>query len=258
MSKLQRRVALVDFIDERGQVTFQELRARFPDISDMTLRTDLKELDAQNKIVRIHGGAKSASGGINATDSFFKRVPLNRDKKRQIAIKAIEYLKQELQRSPNLTIYLDSGSTITEIAKMFPDEWCSVVTNSVANAYMLASLKRPSLTMLGGMLNRINCSCDSMRNAEELEHMNFDIAIMPTLGYTDEADFTTTKELMDEMRTVVLRRSKKVIVVMDSSKIGKVYQLTHIRKNEIDLLISDDDLPLETKNKFSDIGVPVL
>ena len=258
MSKLQRRVAIVEYIEEKGQVSFQDIKTRFPDTSDMTLRTDLKELDAQNKIIRIHGGAKSASSVTKATDPFFKRVPLNHDKKKQIALKSANYLNQELQRRPNLTIYLDGGSTIVEVAKMFPDEWCSIVTNCVATAYMLAPLKRPSITVLGGMLNRINCSCDSFRNTEELEHMNFDITVMPTSGYTDETDFTSTKELFDEMRTVVMRRSKKLIMVMDSTKIGKVFQLTHIKKEEIDILISDDDLPDETRKVFTDLGVLVL
>lgn len=52
----QRRNAIEGFVNEKGNITFAQLEKRFPDVSQMTLRTDLKSLDEAKKIVRIHGG----------------------------------------------------------------------------------------------------------------------------------------------------------------------------------------------------------
>ena len=41
----QRRNRIVDLINARGTVSFRELKAEFPQVSEMTLRTDLKALD---------------------------------------------------------------------------------------------------------------------------------------------------------------------------------------------------------------------
>ena len=55
----KRRNDIVRYVNEQGNVTFNQLKEHFPSVSDMTLRTDLKALDEQQKLVRIHGGAKS-------------------------------------------------------------------------------------------------------------------------------------------------------------------------------------------------------
>ncbi|MDE6980090.1 MAG: DeoR family transcriptional regulator, partial [Lachnospiraceae bacterium] len=65
----QRRNAIVDFINEKGNITFAQLEKNFPNVSQMTLRTDLKALDEAKKIVRIHGGAKSVEVVLGTDDS---------------------------------------------------------------------------------------------------------------------------------------------------------------------------------------------
>ena len=55
----QRRNEIVEFVNENQTVTFTQLKEKFPSVSEMTLRTDLKYLDQAKRIVRIHGGAKS-------------------------------------------------------------------------------------------------------------------------------------------------------------------------------------------------------
>lgn len=55
----QRRSEIVAFVNEKGSITFAQLKERFPSVSEMTLRTDLKILDQSKRLVRIHGGAKS-------------------------------------------------------------------------------------------------------------------------------------------------------------------------------------------------------
>lgn len=54
---IRRREQIVALINEEGQISFSKLKESFPDISDMTLRTDLKYLDEMGKVIRIHGGA---------------------------------------------------------------------------------------------------------------------------------------------------------------------------------------------------------
>ena len=54
-----RREAICALVNERKNVTFAEIKEAFPQVSDMTIRTDLRVLDEKKRIVRIHGGAKS-------------------------------------------------------------------------------------------------------------------------------------------------------------------------------------------------------
>jgi DeoR/GlpR family transcriptional regulator of sugar metabolism len=57
MVMAERRDRIVEFINREGTVTFSQLKCEFPEVSEMTLRTDLKTLDQQRLIIRVHGGA---------------------------------------------------------------------------------------------------------------------------------------------------------------------------------------------------------
>ena len=67
MAMAERRNLLVDFVNSEGSVTFAQIKQQFPDVSDMTLRTDLKALDQQGEIIRVHGGATSVGFAVGAS-----------------------------------------------------------------------------------------------------------------------------------------------------------------------------------------------
>ena len=67
-----RRNAIAELVNKYGTVSFSQIKEQFPQVSEMTLRTDLKALDAAKEIVRIHGGAKSVQLVIG-TDDYLTR-----------------------------------------------------------------------------------------------------------------------------------------------------------------------------------------
>ena len=66
----ERRKKIVDLVDAEGQITFAQLKSAFPNVSEMTLHTDLKHLNESGRIVRVHGGARSAEIVAGAEDFF--------------------------------------------------------------------------------------------------------------------------------------------------------------------------------------------
>lgn len=99
-----RRNAIVDLINENGTVSFSQLKDAFPNVSEMTLRTDLKLLDESKRILRIHGGAKSVQVLIGTDDFLNRKSVRNIPQKQKIAEKALTLLR------PDTTVFLDSGS----------------------------------------------------------------------------------------------------------------------------------------------------
>ena len=81
-------------VDAKGQITFAQLKSAFPNVSEMTLRTDLKHLNESGRIVRVHGGARSAEIVAGAEDFFSKRVQRNREQKQAIAKKPLPCFKR--------------------------------------------------------------------------------------------------------------------------------------------------------------------
>lgn len=76
-----RRSQMVDFINREGYVTFVALKSLFPDVSEMTLRTDLRCLDQEGRIIRMHGGARSIETVVRLDDVYYKKVNRNVEKK---------------------------------------------------------------------------------------------------------------------------------------------------------------------------------
>ena len=110
-----RRDAIVQLINENGTVSFAQIKKAFPNVSEMTLRTDLKILDEEKKILRVHGGAKSVQVIIGTDDFLNRKSVRNIPEKQEIAKKALALLH------PDTTFFLDSGSTATVLARQIPD-----------------------------------------------------------------------------------------------------------------------------------------
>ena len=69
----ERRQKIVEFVNRLGTVSFAQLRAAFQEVSEMTLRTDLKALDEERRLVRVHGGAKSVEVVVGTDDFLLRR-----------------------------------------------------------------------------------------------------------------------------------------------------------------------------------------
>ena len=134
MNLKQRQQTMIEMINQKGSFGFALLKEAFPDVSEKTLRRDLEYLDRIKQIIRIHGGAKSVVVVIGTDDLFSKRSIRNAEAKKLIAQKAVELV------SENTSIYIDSGSTATEFAKIFPDGRFLVFTSGISCAQELARL----------------------------------------------------------------------------------------------------------------------
>ena len=179
-----RRSAIAAYINEMSSVTFGQIKEAFPDVSDMTIRTDLKALDEAKKIVRVHGGAKSVETVIGNDDLLGKRAVQNVDAKQVIAEKAAGFVRE------NMTIFVDSGSTTTLLAAQFPDVRCLIITNSISCAVEFARLKKARVYVTGGQLNRNSLSLTGTSAVTELLQIHFDLAFLGATSYRSDTGFT--------------------------------------------------------------------
>ena len=83
-----RRNAIVELVNKYGTVSFSQIKEQFSNVSEMTLRTDLKALDEAKEIVRIHGGAKSVQLVIGTDDYLTIRAVRNIQAKQEKSFEA--------------------------------------------------------------------------------------------------------------------------------------------------------------------------
>lgn len=247
-----RRDAIVQLVNEKGSVRFSQIKEAFPNVSEMTLRTDLKALDEEKKILRVHGGARSVQV-IIGTDGFLNRKSVhNISEKQEIARKALTLLH------PDTTLFLDSGSTTTAFARQIPDRSYLIYTTGLSCATELANLSKPTVMLPGGKLNRYSQSVFGYSAIRELERVNFDQAFLGVTGFHPSVGFSCG--ISDEalLKETAIQQSGQVIALMDSSKIDVKCSFSFCRLSDIDVVVSDGKLPEEFLDECRKYGVQVL
>lgn len=232
-----RRNAIVELVNKYGTVSFSQIKEQFSNVSEMTLRTDLKALDEAKEIVRIHGGAKSVQLVIGTDDYLTRRAVRNIQAKQEIAKKALKLIQ------PDTAIFMDSGSTTTELAKIFPDQSNLIYTSGLSCAIELSGLSKPTVMIPGGKLNRYSQSVNGYSALKEIERVNFDQVFLGVTYYSSTAGFTCGSDDESFIKSTAMHQSDQVIVLMDSSKVGKKCSYKICDISDVDLIISDGKLP---------------
>lgn len=240
-----RRDSILQMLNKNGTVTLLELADIFPDVSSMTLRRDLIQLEEKGLAIRIKGGAIKGSVKESQTgeeSAYDIRESTSRSAKLTIAHKAMPYL--ETGRS----IYLDAGSTVMTFASALEDNYYSFITSGINIAQKLLEKESASVIVLGGFANKNTLSLSGPLSKAVLDTLNIDVAFISASGFNIDSQFTVSNIYEAELKKTIINKAHKVIVLMDTSKIGKSLPYTFASVDDIDVLITEKSLE-ETMNK---------
>ena len=235
----ERREKIVELVNRLGTVSFAQLKAAFPDVSEMTLRTDLRALDEERRLVRVHGGAKSVEVVVGTDDFLLRRALRCAPEKAQIAQKTLALLR------PDMTLYLDSGSTTTALARLIPDERFQIFTSSLSCANELLRLTRARVFLPGGFVNRYSQSLCGIEAVRTVGRINFDLALIGTTSFSDKTGFSCGMEEEAQLKRAVIAQAERSFVLMDAGKVGLTSTFSFATLDEVDGIVSDDGLPAE-------------
>ncbi|RKX80738.1 MAG: alkaline phosphatase, partial [Spirochaetes bacterium] len=126
----QRRMKIIDLLKEEGSARVKYL-SNLLSVSEPTIRQDLERLEKEGLIIREHGGAYLKSLPEQVKSLTLQHTE-NMDKKKLIGRRAAEYIDN------GNSIILDSGTTVTEIAKNLEHkENLRIITTSLNIALLL-------------------------------------------------------------------------------------------------------------------------
>ena len=157
--------------------------------------------------------------------------------KQEIAKKAAQLIH------PDTAVFLDSGSTTTELARVFPDQSNLIYTTGLSCATELANLTKPVIMLTGGQLNRYSISMYGISAIRELEQVNFHQTFLGVTGYSVKAGFTCGNSEEAMLKRTAIAQAEQVIVLMDSSKTDIKSTYTICGLSDVDVIISDGELP---------------
>ena len=251
--KRERIEEIAEILDKRGKMTLEQLEELFPNVSQMTLRRDLFQLEEDGRIIRIRGGAMSVKEVQKVSgEAYTKKTTINTDAKIVIAQKAAALIDE------GTCVFIDGGTTAMYLSKELPDINCTIFTNGIAVAMELAQKKNVNITVVGGQLMKDNLSTSSPASKDYFNLTNFEIAIVSSTAFTPEQGFSCNSQIESDLLKSVFKKARQVYMMLDSSKIGKINPYTFAHIEDVDVLITDDHFPKEYKKIFEDNNIVVM
>ena len=251
--KRERIEEIAELLDKRGKLTLEQLDEFFPNVSQMTLRRDLLQLEQQGRIIRVRGGAMSVKEVQKVSgESYAKKTTINTDEKIEIAQKAARLIDE------NCSLFIDGGTTAMYLAKEMPDLNLHVFTNGLAVAIELSHKKNLNVTMIGGQVMKDNLSTASPVAKSYFDNTNFELAIISASAFTPENGFSCGSQIEADLLKMTRAKAKSLYMMLDSSKIGKIMPYTFARLDDIDVLITDESFPQDLKEEFSKRNIVVM
>lgn len=246
----ERRTRILELVQDRKKLTVNELCAIL-NVSAATVRGDLRDLDREGLLVRTHGGAiEKSRASFELTSS--KRSTVNLAAKQAIA-KAAEGFVEDGD-----TILLDTGTTTVELAKrLVSPRRLTVVTNDLEIARILEEVPSVEIVLFGGSLRRgYHCTVgpEGLRMIGELR---VDKAFMATNSLSPDAGAMTPDLQQAQTKKAMIAIARKVILLCDSSKIGRESFARFADLDQIAVLITEH-LGDETRALFEDQGIEVV
>ena len=231
-----RRTQIIDLLERHGNVRVEDLSEQFQ-VSLVTIRKDLTELESRGLLQRTHGGAVFTQKS-RFNPSFQEKLHLQSSDKTAIANAALEFVQE------GDAIILDAGSTTLALAQAMKGKFESlfVLTNSVPIALELIGMPW-EVVLLGGNVRHHSLALIGPSTVGLLEQYHVDKVFLGTTGASLERGYSTPNPLEAQTKRAMILAAKERFVLADASKLGHATLSSFAKLDEIDLLITAGTIP---------------
>lgn len=246
----ERKLKILEYVNENSRAAVQEL-SDYLNVSEATVRRDLKELEKAKLLNRTHGGAISLQG-VNFEPPYNEKKDRLKREKEAIGRRAVELIEE------GDTILLDSGTTTFQLAlELKSFSRLTVVTNSMLIAQELQAESELEVILTGGSIRRETLALVGPLADQVLDKVRVDKAFIATNGLDLAAGLTTPNVLEAATKAKMIKTAKKVILISDHSKVGKVAFARFAELKEIHKCIIDDGVPDRMVKEMTKLGMDV-
>ncbi len=254
-SAAERRSQIAQMVVEKGRVLVSDLVIQF-DVTETSIRRDLSLLEASHRLKRIHGGAIPVPGS-SRTDSFAEKIAFHIRAKERIGKAAAALIR------PKDVVIFDSGTTTLQAIRHVPaplreSGLITLVTNSMPVAQEVLAWPSPNLTILGGLYLPDYQATVGPQTLGQLRELTADKVFLGADGLTLTSGPTTANILMAEVDRMMAEHARQVILVVDSSKMGRVGFVPIKPLSGIHTLLTDADAPEELVRSIRALGTEVV
>jgi DeoR family transcriptional regulator of aga operon len=250
VQRRQRLNQIVSMVVERGTIDVGGL-AEFFEVSQATIRRDLDILEQQQLVSRTHGGARPHEA-FNDLPLNYKRAD-NFAEKRAIALEAATHV------GGALVIGMTGGTTVSEFARSLSQRSnLTVVTNALNIAIDLLPNQGLRVFIAGGEVRSSSEEAVGPTAEAFLTGYNIDVAFLGVDGVDPRAGCTNYDPVGARVNRAMGERARTVVVLADSTKIGRVTLAPVCTMSEVDVLITDTGASADAVEQIRSSGCRVI
>ncbi|MFD2101475.1 transcriptional repressor AgaR [Flagellimonas iocasae] len=250
-STVERRMAIITELEQSGKVNVSDLSKNY-DVSEVTIRNDLGQLEKKNVLIRARGGAiKVDPVGIDYNIS--EKNKINIKAKKAIGLRAAGFVNE------GDTIMVDSGTTVMELVKNLNERMdLTVITNALNIANQLVKNNNINVIIPGGFLRKKSFSLIGTPAEKSLRYYFCDKLFLGVDGLDIDYGLSTPNIEEAHFNSAMIEMSNQVFVLADSSKIFKRSLAFICDISKINVLVTDSGITKDQVAALENAGVEVV
>lgn len=254
--KEERLRSIMELVSRQKKVFVKDLAEKFQ-VSESSIRLDLAELASRGLINRTHGGAilseNIANDYISGKSFLRQREETYKEEKQRIACAALKLIND------GDSIMMDGGSTIYYVSKCLSEKrGLTIITTSIHILPIIMEIPDVKIYLTGGLIHRDFEDLIGEISTNSIQRFKPDCTIMSMDAASIKHGFTTTDPSMAQIKKQMLSVSSRQIIVLDSSKFGKLC-LHHVENlTNVTAVVTDNKIPDEYVNYFQENRVTLI
>ena len=246
----ERHQQILELLKKEGSVNANELSKVF-NVSAVTIRKDLKQLEDRKLLFRSHGRA-IPSNPYTTEHHVHVKEKIQAKEKNLIAIAA------GLTLEANDSIIIASGTSVIEFARNIKAvEGLTVLTASLNTALILSQNPSIDVIQLGGNIRRSSSSIVGPIAEKMLAEFTCTKLFLGVDGIDLDYGLTTTNSMEASLNKEMIKAAQKIIVLADSSKFGRKGFGRICGLQDVDQIITDRGIDSKTKERLHELGIYV-
>lgn len=234
MSGKDRLETIKQIIINEKSVNVTTLSEQFK-VTEETIRRDLTKLADDGLVTRTYGGAVLNAETGGEENHFYKRMAVNGEAKKAIALKVLPMLENKH------TIIADSSTTVLETLRLLKGRTdVTVMTNSVQAMHELLESNMTVLST-GGILNASTMSMQGAITMQTIGKYGFDVVLVSCRGMDKKRGALDSNEAEAAAKLAMLKHAEAVILLLDHTKFDKSAFLKLVDFEHIDYLVTDKE-----------------
>jgi DeoR/GlpR family transcriptional regulator of sugar metabolism len=253
----KRRIEIKKMLKDRQSISVMGLSKLFR-VSEITIRRDLKKLEEEGYLEKVHGGAIARETKEKYHPVFLEDIKQNKDKKEKIAAEASKFIND------GDSIVIESGTTCLELVyNLEKKRNLAVFTASVPIAYELwkISLDRSDIevSICGGLIESKSNTLIGSHAVQFFNSISADIAFLGVIAVSAEQGYLTTSSQLDaDVIRAIVKNSARSILLADSSKFRQKAHIKAVPLSAVETVITDSGIDKNTSKLIENLGVKVL